>query len=162
MSLFGPARVGQPAPPFQCSAVVCGNLEMLSLDYYLSQKQWLVLCFIPAAFSIVCPTEIVAFNNTIDEFTELGCAVAFVSTDSKYSLWQLQRTPKKDGGLGPLRVPLLSDQNHKMCKDYGVLLEDEGMALRGMFIINPRGIVEQVNRDHMMLPYPAMLTIVVN
>lgn len=119
----------------------------LSLDYYMSKDQWLLLLFIPMAFSFVCPTEVLAFSEAIDEFTALGCAVAFVSTDSKYGLWTWQNRSRKDGGLGKINVPLLSDQSHKMARDYGVLLEDQGISLRGSFIINPQGIIKQVRPD---------------
>jgi alkyl hydroperoxide reductase subunit AhpC len=116
----------------------------LSLQHYIERKQWLFLLFIPAAFSFVCPTEVLAFHNTIDEFTERNCAIAFVSTDSKHSLWQWQQLPKKYGGLGKVKVPLLSDQSHQMSRDYGVLLEKSGMDLRGSYLIDPEGVVQQV------------------
>jgi len=119
----------------------------LSLDYYMSKDQWLLLLFIPMVFSFVCPTEVLAFSEAIDEFTALGCAVAFVSTDSKYGLWTWQNRSRKDGGLGKINVPLLSDQSHKMARDYGVLLEDQGISLRGSFIIDPQGIIKQVRPD---------------
>lgn len=111
----------------------------------MSRKQWLMIFFIPMAFSFVCPTEVLAFNNVLNEFTELDCSVIFVSTDSKYSLYSWQTRPKADGGLGDIEVPLLSDQNHKFSRAYGVLDEDEGYALRGRFIINPEGIVKHIS-----------------
>ncbi|KAF2843610.1 thioredoxin-like protein [Patellaria atrata CBS 101060] len=97
------------------------------------------------AFSYVCPTEVISFNNVMDEFTENGASIVFVSTDSKHSLHQWQSRPLIEGGLGNINIPLLSDQNHKMSKAYGVLLEDEGVSLRGMFIINPDGIVKHIS-----------------
>ena len=144
MPVQGKARVGHKAPDFRCDAVVDGAFAALSLDTYIKNKQWLVLHFIPAAFSFVCPTEVLAFHNCIDEFIERNCAVAFVSTDSKHSLWQWQNLPRKIGGLGKVRVPLLSDQSHQMSRDYGVLLEKTGMDLRGSYIIDPQGIIQQV------------------
>jgi peroxiredoxin (alkyl hydroperoxide reductase subunit C) len=103
-----------------------------------------MLLFIPAAFSFICPTEVLAFHNCIDEFKERDCEIIFVSTDSKHCLWQWQHLPKSLGGLGGVRVILASDQNHQMSRDYGVLLEDKGMATRGMYIIDAEGIVQQV------------------
>lgn len=97
------------------------------------------------AFSFVCPTEVLAFENTLEEFTEQNCSVIFVSTDSKFCLHQWQARPKTDGGLGNVNVPLLSDQNHKVSRAYGVFVEDEGIALRGRFIINPEGIVKHAS-----------------
>ncbi len=105
-----------------------------------------MIFFIPMAFSFVCPTEVLAFDNVLEEFTEQNCSVVFVSTDSKYSLHSWQMRPKEQGGLGMINVPLLSDQNHKMSRAYGVLVEDEGIALRGRFIVNPLGIVKHVSR----------------
>jgi peroxiredoxin 2/4 len=96
------------------------------------------------AFYFLCPTEVIAFNNVIDEFTEQGCAVAFVSTDSKHRLYQWVTRPKIEGGLGNVKIPLLSDRNHKMCKAYGVLLEECKYSLRGLFMINRKGILKHV------------------
>ncbi|KAF2434422.1 peroxiredoxin TSA1, partial [Tothia fuscella] len=148
MPCVGKARVGHPAPPFVCESVLADNFKEISLDYYLAKKQWLILMFIPAAFSFVCPTEVLAFHNCNEEFTERGCAVAFVSTDSKYSLWQWQHLPKNKGGIGHVSVPLLSDQSHRMSRDYGVLVEKDGLDLRGMFIIDPKGIIQQITMNN--------------
>jgi len=93
--------------------------------------QWLILLFIPAAFSFVCPTEVLAFQNCLDEFKDRGCAVAFVSVDTKHSLWHWQNVPQQYGGLGNINIPLLSDPSHKMSRDYGVLIESEGILLEG-------------------------------
>jgi alkyl hydroperoxide reductase subunit AhpC len=70
--------------------------------------------------------------------------VVFASVDSEYSLLSWASTPRKDGGLGSVNIPLLSDKNHKISKNYGVLIDDEGIALRGLFIIDPKGVVRQV------------------
>lgn len=107
-----------------------------------------MILFIPAAFSFVCPTEVLAFHNCIDEFAERDCEVVFVSTDSKHCLWQWQHLPKSLGGLGGVRVTLASDQSHQMSRDYGVLLENKGMATRGMYIIDPEGIVQQITMNN--------------
>jgi peroxiredoxin (alkyl hydroperoxide reductase subunit C) len=72
----------------------------------------------------------------------------FASTDSEYSLLAWTNTPRKDNGLGPVQIPLLSDKNQRLSRDYGVFIEEEGVALRGMFLIDPQGIVRQVgNRN---------------
>ncbi|KAF2095465.1 thioredoxin-like protein, partial [Rhizodiscina lignyota] len=139
------AKVREHAPDFCCDAVINGRFTQRSLNYYLSRDQWLMILFMPMAFSFVCPTEVLAFDNVLEEFTEQECSVVFVSTDSKYSLHSWQTRPKREGGLGEINVPLLSDQNHKMSKAYGVLVEDEGIALRGRFIINPLGIIKHIS-----------------
>lgn len=105
---------------------------------------WLVLLFIPAAFSFVCPTEVLAFQNCHDEFRDRHCGVAFVSTDSKHTLWHWQNIPRQYGGLGGIDIPLLSDASHKISRDYGVFVEAEGVSLRGMFIVDGQGFVQQV------------------
>lgn len=96
------------------------------------------------AWTFVCPTEIIAFSEAASQFAARGASVVFASTDSEYSLLAWSSVSRKDGGLGKINIPLLSDKNHKLSKDYGVLLEEEGIALRGLFIIDPKGIVRQV------------------
>jgi peroxiredoxin (alkyl hydroperoxide reductase subunit C) len=110
---------------------------------------WLILLFIPAAFSFVCPTEVLAFQNCLDEFRDRNCSVVFVSVDTKHSLWHWQNVPRQYGGLGQTDIPLLSDANHRLSRDYGVLIEDEGVSLRGMFMIDGEGIVQQVSKCHL-------------
>lgn len=98
------------------------------------------------AWTFVCPTEIIAFSERATDFAARGASVVFASTDSEYSLLAWTNASRKDGGLGKINIPLLSDKNHSLSKDYGVLLEDEGIALRGLFLIDPAGIVRQVSR----------------
>ena len=107
---------------------------------------WLILLFIPAAFSFVCPTEVLAFQNCLEEFKDRNCSVVFVSVDTKHSLWHWQNVPRQYGGLGHIDIPLLSDANHHLSRDYGVLIEEEGVSLRGMFILDGEGIVQQVSQ----------------
>lgn len=95
----------------------------------------------------MCPTEIIAFSERIAEFEELDVQVLGVSIDSHFSHLQWINTPRKQGGLGGLRYPLVSDVTKSISKDYGVLIEDgdaAGVALRGLFIINPEGVLRQI------------------
>jgi len=103
-----------------------------------------VLGFVPMAWTFVCPTEIIAFSERMSDFTARGASVVFASTDSEYSLLAWTNASRKDGGLGKMDIPLLSDKNHSISKDYGVLIEEEGIALRGLFLIDPSGVVRQV------------------
>lgn len=144
MAHSGKARVQKPAPHFQCTAVVDGTFEELSLTTYTSTKQWLVLGFIPMAWTFVCPTEIIAFSDAAAQFASRGASVVFASTDSEYSLLAWNNISRKNGGLGKINIPLLSDKNHSLSKDYGVLIEEEGIALRGLFLIDPKGIIRQI------------------
>jgi len=135
-------RVQHPAPDFTASAVIDGDFEAISLKDYAGK--WLILCFIPMAWTFVCPTEIIAFSDAAKQFADRGAKVVFVSVDSEYSLYSWVNTPRKDGGLGKIDIPLLTDKNHKISRAYGVLIEEEGIALRGLFIIDPDGIVRQI------------------
>ena len=95
--------------------------------------------------TFVCPTEIVAFNERLDEFEKLSCAVVGASIDSAHTHLAWQNTPKKSGGIGHLKYPLLADVTKKVSRDYGVLVEESGIALRGTFIIDPKGIVKHMS-----------------
>lgn len=140
--------VGLPAPDFEMESTK--NLETLDEKVKLSdyRGKWLVLFFYPLDFTFVCPTEITALSDRYEEFEELNADILGVSTDSKYSHRAWINTPREENGLGPIKYPLASDTTHKVSRDYGVLVEDEGVALRGLFIIDPEGIVRyQVVHD---------------
>ncbi|PBK64281.1 thioredoxin-like protein [Armillaria solidipes] len=137
------ALIQRPAPGFKAAAVVDGLFEDVSLTDYLGQ--WVILFFYPMDFTFVCPTEILAFNDALAEFKALDTKVLGVSTDSQHSHFAWANQPRKEGGLGPdLKLPLIADRNMTISRDYGVLLEDEGIALRGLFIIDPKGILRQI------------------
>lgn len=93
------------------------------------------------AWSFVCPTEVRAFSQRIQEFQARGTAVAFASTDSEFVLRAWDASSTDEGGLGGVNVPLLSDRSHKLSRDYGVLIDGEGVAQRALFIIDPKGMV---------------------
>jgi len=136
------ARVQAPAPDFSGTAVVDGGFKQLSLADY--KGRYLVLFFYPLDFTFVCPTEIIAFSDSVDQFKAIDCDVVGVSTDSHFSHLAWINLPRKAGGLGGLKYPLLSDFNKTIARDYGVLVESAGVALRGLFIIDPKGVVRQV------------------
>ncbi|KAG8702303.1 cTPxI [Ceratobasidium sp. 394] len=138
-----PAYVQRPAPAFTTTAVEDGLFKQISLSDYLGK--WVILFFWPMDFTFVCPTEILAFNRALPKFHELGAQLIGVSTDSEYAHLAWANTPAKAGGIGPdMKITLASDKNHKMSRDYGVLIEEEGIALRGLFIIDPKGILRQI------------------
>ncbi|KAF9019695.1 peroxiredoxin [Hymenopellis radicata] len=137
------ALVQRPAPTFKCAAVVDGLFQDVALSDYIGQ--WVVLFFYPMDFTFVCPTEILAFNDALDAFKAIDTTVLGVSTDSQFAHFAWATQPRKEGGLGPdLRLPLIADKNMSIARDYGVLLEDEGVALRGLFIIDPKGTLRQI------------------
>lgn len=135
--------VGKPAPEFKKTAVINGLFEEVSLEQYKKEGKWVILSFIPMAFTFVCPTEIIAYAKMAKTFAERGAVVLYASTDSEFSLNAWNEIPTNKGGLGDVKIPLVADPNHTLSRDYGVLIEDAGIALRGTFIIDPEGIVQQ-------------------
>ena len=113
---------------------------------------WLLLLFIPAAFSFVCPTEVIAFQNCYDEFRDRHCSIAFVSVDTKHSLWHWQNVPRQYGGLGNIDLPLLSDATHKIGRDYGVLVVKESCN-RSVQLHKCNTYVDLLETDHAEQPH---------
>lgn len=133
--------VGQKAPDF--AMVTTKNLDTLDHVARLSdyRGKWLILFFYPADFTFVCPTEITAFSDRYEDFQELNCDILGVSVDNVHSHKAWILAPKEQRGLGPIKFPLASDITKKVSRDYDVLLEDQGVALRGLFIIDPEGVI---------------------
>lgn len=131
--------VAKNAPTFQADAVLGTDFTTVNLEKY--RGRWTVLFFYPLDFTFVCPTEITAFSEAHSKFRELNADVIGVSVDSKFSHLAWVKTPRKQGGLGEIKYPLVSDINKVISRDYGVLLEGAGVALRGLFIIDPDGKV---------------------
>lgn len=131
--------VSKPAPHFSAQALIGDELKNIALSDYTNQ--WLVLFFYPFDFTYVCPTEINGFSDRISQFETLNAAVIGCSTDSIHSHRAWTKQSRRSGGLGELKIPLLSDFTKTIAEDYGVLLEG-GMALRGVFIIDPQGIIQ--------------------
>ena len=129
-------EVGSPAPPFVLDAVV--NLEFKKVDLADYRGKWVVLFFYPGDFTFVCPTEIKGFNKALAEFAQVNTEVLAVSADSKFShlAWI------KSGALDKLEYPLLSDFSKRTAHAYGVLDGEMGTARRGLFIIDPNGVIQ--------------------
>jgi alkyl hydroperoxide reductase subunit AhpC len=136
-----PAQVQKEAPDFSATAVVNEEFKAIKLSDY--RGKYVVLFFYPLDFTFVCPTEIVAFSDRIKEFRDRGAEVIGCSTDSQFSHLAWIQTPRERGGLGGLTYPLVADLTKKISQDYGVLLEG-GIALRGTFIIDQKGIVKAI------------------
>ncbi len=130
--------VTKNAPAFTADAVLGQQFKQISLEQY--KGRWVVLFFYPLDFTFVCPTEITAFSDHLDQFEKLNATVLGVSVDSKFSHLAWINTSRVQGGLGEIRFPLLSDLKKEISQSYGVLL-DAGVALRGLFIIDPEGKV---------------------
>merc|ERR1711974_143970 len=137
--------VQKPAPAFKAQAVVDGQFKEVSLSDYAGK--YVVVYFYPLDFTFVCPTEIIAFSDRIQEFKDIGCEVVGISTDSHFSHLAWVSQPRKQGGLGSMSIPLIADFDKKIARDYGVLIEDgddAGVAFRGLFIIDDKQVLRQV------------------
>ncbi|CAH0564353.1 unnamed protein product [Brassicogethes aeneus] len=134
--------LNKPAPAFKGTAVVNGQFKEISLADY--KGQYLVLFFYPLDFTFVCPTEIIAFSERMEDFKKVKTNVIACSTDSQFSHLAWINTPRKQGGLGEMKIPLLADKSCKIARDYGVLDEESGIPFRGLFIIDPKGTLRQV------------------
>jgi alkyl hydroperoxide reductase subunit AhpC len=135
------AKIGQPAPDFEGVAVVNGEFKNIKLTDY--KGKYVVLFFYPLDFTFVCPTEIIAFSDRAQEFNTLNTEVIACSTDSHFSHLAWTNTPRKQGGLGEMKIPLLADKSMKISQAYGVLNEDAGIDFRGLFIIDGQGKLRQ-------------------
>jgi len=155
--------VGKKAPLFEADAVVNGGefVEKFSLDQYIGKK-YVIFFFYPLDFTFVCPTEIIAFQRTLDEFEKRDTVVVGCSVDSKYSHRAWLNTDVKDGGIKGVTFPLVSDITKTIAENYDVLageyeydeendlsvFDGEAVAYRGLFLIDKQGIVRhQVVND---------------
>ncbi|XP_050293266.1 peroxiredoxin-4 [Anthonomus grandis grandis] len=142
---FTKAVISKPAPFWESTAVLNGEFIPLKSTDFLGK--YLVFFFYPLDFTFVCPTEILAFSDRLDEFKKINTEVVACSVDSHFTHLAWINTPRKEGGLGSIKIPLLSDLSHSISKDYGVYLEDAGHTLRGLFIIDLKGIVRQITMN---------------
>lgn len=130
--------VTHPAPNFTANAVVNGEIVKVSLSDYAGK--YVILVFYPLDFTFVCPTELIAFGDRLQEFRALGAEVLGISVDSEYTHLAWSETPRVKGGLNPMALPLVSDLDKNIARAYGVLV-NESVALRGLFLIDPKGLV---------------------
>jgi peroxiredoxin (alkyl hydroperoxide reductase subunit C) len=135
------AQVGQPAPDFDMASTknIDSLKENVKLDDY--KGKWVVLLFYPLDFTFVCPTELTAFSDRYEDFEGIGADIIGVSTDSVYSHRAWIKTPRDKGGVEGLKYPLAADSTKTVASDYGVLIEGKGIALRGLFVIDPEGVL---------------------
>uniref|UniRef100_A0A8C3FYU2 Peroxiredoxin-1 n=1 Tax=Cyclopterus lumpus TaxID=8103 RepID=A0A8C3FYU2_CYCLU len=141
----GKAQIGKLAPDFTAKAVMPdGQFNDLKLSDY--RGKYVVFFFYPLDFTFVCPTEIIAFSDAADDFKKIDCEVIGASVDSHFSHFAWINTPRKQGGLGAMKIPLVSDIQRTISTDYGVLKEDEGRwyTFLGLFIIDDKGILRQI------------------
>ncbi len=140
------AFVTRPAPDFSADAFHNGDFKRVSLSDY--KGRMVVLFFYPLDFTFVCPTEILAFADSLEEFKKRNTEIIGVSVDSKFTHRAWAQTPREEGGVKGVNFPLVADLTKSIARDYGVLLEEPGIALRGLFIINKEGILKSVTINH--------------
>ncbi|MFZ3208976.1 MAG: peroxiredoxin [Geobacteraceae bacterium] len=132
--------VTQEAPDFVADAVMPDNtFGTIKLSSY--RDKYVILFFYPLDFTFVCPSEILAFDKRLADFKSRNCEVIAVSVDSKFTHLAWKNTPVENGGIGGVGYPLVSDLRKEISKQYGVLFEKVGVALRGLFLIDTKGIV---------------------
>lgn len=135
-----PVLVTKPAPDFTVQAVMPdGQFQPITLSDFRGKK-YVLLFFYPLDFTFVCPTEIIAFSDKIAEFEKRDVQVLGCSVDSHYSHFAWVNTPRTTGGIGKIGYPLLADLGKNVARHYDVLVPD-GIALRGLFLIDKDGVV---------------------
>lgn len=124
-------QVGQQAPDFEAEALLGDKFGKVKLSD--ANGKWVVLFFWPLDFTFVCPTEVTAFSKRSEEFNALGATILGASVDSKFThlAWTEQ--------IGRINYPMISDITKDISRQYGVLIEEEGISLRGLFIVDPEG-----------------------
>lgn len=154
--------VGKQAPMFTAKAVANGEIiEDFSLKQYLG-KAYVVLFFYPKDFTFVCPTELHAFQDALEEFQSKNVAVVGCSTDTEYSHWAWSQIPRNQGGIQGITYPLIADTNKTIASSYDVLagnysmdennriaVNGELVAYRGLFLIDKDGIVQHQSVNNM-------------
>ncbi|MDH5718474.1 MAG: peroxiredoxin [Spirochaetia bacterium] len=141
-------QVGQKAPGFSADAVIGKKFQKINLSDY--KGKYVVLFFYPLDFTFVCPTEITAFSDMAGEFEKNNAQILGVSVDSKFSHLAWKDIPRAEGGLGDINFPLVSDLTKDIARSYNVLIETAGISLRGVFIIDDKGVlkVAMVNNNN--------------
>jgi peroxiredoxin (alkyl hydroperoxide reductase subunit C) len=134
--------VGRKAPDFTRAAVLANGEINNQFNFHQSiQNKFAILFFYPLDFTFVCPSELIALDNRIDEFKKRNTEVFGVSIDSQFTHNAWRNTDVANGGIGKVKYPLIADVNHEICQAYGVEHPSAHVALRAAFIIDKQGIV---------------------
>lgn len=139
------AQVGKHAPGFRAPIAYptdSGSSPISHLDLEDLKGKWVIFFWYPLDFTFVCPTEITALSDRYEEFQDLNCEIIGASTDSVYSHRAWLRTPREENGINGTNYGIISDMTHEIARSYGVLIEGQGIALRGLFIIDPDGVLQ--------------------
>ncbi len=136
------AKVGKPSPDFNMPSTK--NIETLGENVKLSdyKGKWLILLFYPLDFTFVCPTELIHFSDRLEDLNGIGAEVLGISTDSVHSHRAWLKTPQDQNGIAGVKYPVASDVGGKLARQYNILVDEANIALRGLFIINPEGVLQ--------------------
>lgn len=147
--LFMTILVGRKAPDFSCAAVLAnGEIKAQYKFSEATKGKYSLVFFYPLDFTFVCPSELIALDRRMKEFTAREVEVIAVSIDSQFSHNAWRNTAIKDGGIGKVQYTMAADVNHRICQAYGVEHPEAGVAFRGAFIIDRNGVVRsQVVND---------------
>jgi peroxiredoxin (alkyl hydroperoxide reductase subunit C) len=142
--------VTKEAPDFLAPAVTAddGIHEQFGLSSL--RGNYVILLFYPLDFTFVCPTEIIAFDERIDDFSQRDCQILGVSVDSQFTHLAWRKTPRENGGIGKVQFPLIADLDKSISRNYGVL-HNNSVALRGLFLIDREGIVRHATVNDLPL-----------
>ena len=142
--------VAKEAPDFTAAAAMPdGTISDIKLSDY--RGKYVVLFFWPLDFTFVCPTEIIAMDHRQPTFADLGVEVLGVSIDSQFTHHAWRNTPVDQGGIGPVKFPIIADVNHKITQSYGVEHPDANVAMRATFLIDKNGIVQSQTVNNLPL-----------
>lgn len=142
-------KIGKQAPDFSCEAVINGKVKKVSLLDF--DGKYKLILFYPLDFTFVCPTELLALQDEIEKFENLNTQIIAVSVDSVFSHLAWLNTPRAKGGIQDVNYPILSDIKKTISADYGVLIEEEGIALRGVFLLDKNNIVQSATINNLSL-----------
>ncbi len=139
------AKVGTPAPDFNMASTK--NIETLGENVKLSdyKGKWLILLFYPLDFTGVCSTDLTHFSARFEEFSSINTDIVGVSTDSAHSHRAWLRMPKEQNGIGEIKFPIASDAGGKLARQYNILIEEPNISMRGLFIIDPEGVLQHAS-----------------
>ena len=141
---YEPISVGKEAPNFKTNVVLGDGSIDESFDFWkYIEGKYAVLFFYPLDFTFVCPSEIIAFDHRVDDFTQRNTLVLGCSIDSHFVHSAWRNTPVTSGGIGHIKYPLVSDMNHTICQTYGIQ-SDAGMAYRASFLIDRERVIRHM------------------
>ena len=130
-------KIGQAISDFELETFQDEQIKKVKLSDY--RGKWLVLLFYPADFTFICPTELEEAAEYYEEFKKNGAEIMSVSTDTVFAHKAWHDT---SAAIKKIKYPMAADPTGKLCKEFGVYIEEEGLSLRGSFIIDPDGILK--------------------